>query len=67
MDNKVIYVDFTKYKHSKRQKKFKQTFLNILKNLFHIPIKNPSKKNVVHPLCRNSMIKYSISNSHRDK
>lgn len=57
MDNKIIYVDFAKYKHSKRQKKFKRIFLNILKNLFHIPIKNPSKKDIVHPIRKNNMIR----------
>jgi hypothetical protein len=55
MDNKVIYVDFTKYKRAKRQKKFKLTFLNILKNVFHIPVPIPSKKSSIHPLRRNNI------------
>lgn len=55
MDSKVIYVDFTKPKRSRKQNFFKFIFLNILKNVFHISLHNPSKKNIVHPLHRNNI------------
>lgn len=50
MDNKVIYVDFTKYKHNKKKKKFMHFFRNILNNVLSIFSKTSSKKGLVRPM-----------------